>query len=199
MTPEELDEIQARVDATPEGPWRTVSDGMDGTDWGPVIVSDAKGKTVAELPGSKAHREVVGNFIAHSRTDIPALLEEVRGNTRADCLALSRRLDAALADLDAMRGAWRDLLRRHPELLGETNLRASGEDEYVSLLAEVKRLRRALPEPEKLDLLADWLDRDDALKGRTSDPEVQRDLRRWARASCEALSQELGTQGGIEQ
>lgn len=40
-------------------------------------------------------------------------------------------------------------------------------------------------DPDKLDLLADWFDQDDANKGRDwqtgSPPEVQADLRRWAR------------------
>ena len=36
-------------------------------------------------------------------------------------------------------------------------------------------------DPAKLDLLADWFDQNDAEKGRTSFPEVQADLRRWAK------------------
>jgi len=36
-------------------------------------------------------------------------------------------------------------------------------------------------DPDKLDLLADWLDMDDARKGGGRGAEVQADLRRWAR------------------
>jgi hypothetical protein len=44
----------------------------------------------------------------------------------------------------------------------------------------IQALEAALPDPAKLDLLADWFDQDDANKGRGG-VEVQGDLRRWAR------------------
>jgi hypothetical protein len=37
-------------------------------------------------------------------------------------------------------------------------------------------------DPVKLDLLAAWLDQDDAIRERLGNPEVQDDLRRWAKA-----------------
>lgn len=45
--------------------------------------------------------------------------------------------------------------------------------------AEIASLRKALPNPDKLELLASWLDirfPDD------QNPEIQRDLREWAKA-----------------
>jgi len=47
--------------------------------------------------------------------------------------------------------------------------------------ARLAEAERVLPNPDKLDLLADWFDQDDANKGKTSFPEVQRDLRAWAK------------------
>jgi len=62
-------------------------------------------------------------------------------------------------------------------------------DELRARLAEVEAQRDllaiALPDDEKLDLLADWIDLnfpDD------ENPEVQADLRRWARSAREALA-----------
>lgn len=62
-------------------------------------------------------------------------------------------------------------------------------DAAAPLIADAERARIAqVIDPAKLELLADWFDADDALKGadpswpsppRTND-EVQRDLRRWA-------------------
>jgi hypothetical protein len=57
------------------------------------------------------------------------------------------------------------------------------------LLAENRRLRQALPDPEKLELLAVWVDAIDRDRGiPVHHDEVQRDLRRWAQAAREALS-----------
>jgi hypothetical protein len=43
-------------------------------------------------------------------------------------------------------------------------------------------------DPDKLDLLADWFDTDDASHGPGRDVEVQADLRRWARTIRTALT-----------
>ena len=53
--------------------------------------------------------------------------------------------------------------------------------EYLRALRELHRLRAALPDPEKLRLLASFLDVLDRNAQRTND-EAQRDLRAWADA-----------------
>lgn len=49
----------------------------------------------------------------------------------------------------------------------------------LALVEEVAALRAALPDPDKLELLADYLDTKDREIGHTAD-EVQDDLRLWA-------------------
>lgn len=64
-------------------------------------------------------------------------------------------------------------------------------------LATIRRLRELLgrlPPYEKLLLLADWFDVDDARKGRTEHDEVQKDLRQWA-ATIADIRAELGKDG----
>lgn len=61
------------------------------------------------------------------------------------------------------------------------------EAELAQVKAENERLRIALPDADKLDLLATWFDQDDARKGRTGSG-VQRDLRDWATAARLAIS-----------
>lgn len=53
------------------------------------------------------------------------------------------------------------------------------QDELVSILVE------AIPPPDRLRLLADWID---AKYPGDADPEIQRDLRRWARLAHYALN-----------
>ena len=79
---ETLVSIRARVDAATEGPWRaygTVIDAVTGT-------GDCKGCSGLDWPAHEPscyHSEVAGSlpqnaeFIAHSRTDLPALLDSL--------------------------------------------------------------------------------------------------------------------------
>jgi hypothetical protein len=50
-----------------------------------------------------------------------------------------------------------------------------------------EQLVEALPEPHKLDTLAQWLDLDDVAQRRAGHDEVQQDLRRWASLATAAL------------
>ena len=52
-----------------------------------------------------------------------------------------------------------------------------------------QQLAEALPDPDKLELLARWLDLDDVVLRRTvsAEPKVQDDLRQWAEAARAAL------------
>ena len=73
MTPERLDEIQARVDAV--GPVQPVRHGT-----APYEVYDSTGHESGKMGGYMTHgspREVDAEFITHAYTDVPALLAEV--------------------------------------------------------------------------------------------------------------------------
>jgi len=68
------------------------------------------------------------------------------------------------------------------EMAGMSGAMWIGYTTVDRLLATREALMEALPDPEKLELLAYWFDMDDESKGRTSEPQVQADLRRWANA-----------------
>src|SRR3990170_3096476 len=95
MTLEELDAIQERVDAATEGPWvsRSWDDEMFMGVWG-VRSRDRVLLAVCNCHASPAPTDADTEFIAHSRTDIPALLAEVR------------RLREALAAAPPLVGVW---------------------------------------------------------------------------------------------
>lgn len=61
-------------------------------------------------------------------------------------------------------------------------------------LAEVEAVVAALPDPEKLDQLAEWLDLDDVRRNRAGHDEVQQDLRMWASQARTALAR-FGKEG----
>lgn len=65
---------------------------------------------------------------------------------------------------------------------------------FDELLAQNADLLAALPDPEKLDILADWLDIDDVVLRRreTGEATVQDDLRKWARLARAAITQVKG-------
>ena len=67
-----LDDIKARVVAATEGPWRVQLDGFDYGPWDEVYVANARGQypcTPCGVPNAE--------FIAHARTDVPALVAAV--------------------------------------------------------------------------------------------------------------------------
>lgn len=72
MTPDELAAIKARTDAASEGPWEADEWEINGAEW------------VAETydPDDHGKSRVNGNFIAHARQDVPALLAEVERLTQ---------------------------------------------------------------------------------------------------------------------
>jgi len=65
MTKQELNEIEARANAATDGPWMSV-DSFIG-------VEDAEDQAIGETG-----RDKDAVFIAHARTDVPALIAEVR-------------------------------------------------------------------------------------------------------------------------
>jgi hypothetical protein len=108
MTNEELDAIEARAKAATKGPWTSVDScylcggvHVDGSENNPV-----------EHGGGYATKEDL-SFIAHARSDVPALVAEVR------------RLQALLDSDDQATAV---LLRRYDEF-SEWLLAAKGDDE----------------------------------------------------------------------
>ena len=96
---------------------------------------------------------------------------------------------------DAEKEAWYDAVVR------DLHDATAGFASAVEALAEAGA--KALPDPDKLRLLADWFDKDDAAKGRAGPTlatlggqpwdEVQRSLRRWADSI--AATEEEGNDG----
>ena len=62
--------------------------------------------------------------------------------------------------------------------------------QVAELAAQAAELKKALPPADRLRLLADWFDADDANKGGLRGASVQRDLRKWAQAIEHALMRE---------
>ncbi|MFS0832015.1 hypothetical protein ABC337_15295 [Arthrobacter sp. 1P04PC] len=113
MTPEQLDAIQARVDAATEGPWRVEHDNADdyeaGINYGdyPYALHGPKNASLTteqlERPFLQDYKNRVSEmsemtdadaeFIAHARTDVPALLALVRSQQ-----AQIERVEAAIRD-----------------------------------------------------------------------------------------------------
>jgi hypothetical protein len=117
-------------------------------------------------------------------------LRESLGEWKLDFRSLqaeNERLQTELNLLDAARTEKLiDELRAENKRLRER----STVQAFDRVWADNKQLREALPDPDKLLLLADWFDRDDANKERVGlNAEVQADLRRWARNARIALGQ----------
>lgn len=71
-----LDEIQARADAATRGPW---SIWRSGTDYPQSVVANDDGLSlVAETFTGPQHPAADAEFIAHARTDVPALVAALR-------------------------------------------------------------------------------------------------------------------------
>jgi hypothetical protein len=113
LTPERLDEIEARANAATRGPWHK---------WGGVannqpdnwFVKLADQWTVALVSGSETGR-LDATFIAAARADVPALVAEVR------------KLQRALSDRDDAVNTLSDEVKRLEESL------AHAQDEAGSL------------------------------------------------------------------
>lgn len=78
-----------------------------------------------------------------------------------------------------------ELYRRKGNLQMARNFEMCAED-VKALLARAERLEESLPDPHKLEILAAWFDlnfKDDR------NPEVQNDLREWAKKIRRALEE----------
>ena len=108
MTPERLDEIQARVDAV--GPVQPVRHGT-----APYEVYDSTGHESGKMGGYMTHgspREVDAEFITHAYTDVPALLAEVerlRTNPTVTDDMVERAARAMSSIISCGSGPWESL------------------------------------------------------------------------------------------
>jgi hypothetical protein len=125
MSAEELDTaaIRAREQAATEGPWRAITSGPSGGDhW--YVCDD--GESIALIHASDGEdedsREPDAQFIAHARTDVPALLNEVARLRKVieDALGFIDQTIYANSDNGAS-VTWRD-------------------DEVMNLLGDVRRV-----------------------------------------------------------
>lgn len=115
---EERDAIRARAEAATDGPWRTWNDGHVGS---PTVHI---GGGVMPTPGSDpAQRMPDAEFIAHARTDVPALLDA---------------LDAAEAEVERLRENRDECHRAEVAYLRRLT---DAEDERDALAAQLDRLR----------------------------------------------------------
>jgi len=73
MTKQELDKIRARCEAATEGPWHT----MVSLTHSHIHCEDEHNNYIG-LADGMMRAEPNGVFIAHARTDVPALLDEVK-------------------------------------------------------------------------------------------------------------------------
>lgn len=130
MSDIDLDAIRARAQAATPGPWST----------------QERQNVYIPLPwgGLKAHVETDANaeFIAHARTDVPALLAEV-DHPAVGLEATRKALAYCVAERDAERGAKRTLFR---EWERESARRLAAEAERDRLRMEVQTLQTALRE-----------------------------------------------------
>lgn len=141
----DLDAIEARANAATQGPWRFWNDGWVGRLTGnpnvasPPIVAPIRDAWHAHrdgpCPHDTSHSRADAEFIAHARTDVPALVALVR--------AKQSWIDGAKVDLD-----------------GYADDQAEYEVAVRALTAEVRRLREDADEGDALRTkLADLLSR----------------------------------------
>ena len=130
MTKEQLAAIEARANAATEGPWYFVYAGS--SDWSVLKKTDDDEFCVADL---HRHRKVAcpdAEFIAHARTDVPALVAEVRRLRKAMSRA-SVCVDAAIPDVkrqNAELARLRDLVREAYREGWHTAAQRADLDEY---------------------------------------------------------------------
>lgn len=96
----DLDAIEKRVNTATKGPWIRGSHDSDGNRYIGALCQDCI--PPCEAPGELVATagEADAEFIEHSRTDVPALVEEVKRlrATAARIVAEEQRLQAAIAD-----------------------------------------------------------------------------------------------------
>lgn len=75
LTPDQLAEIKARVEAVPKGPWVIEGDY-------PQRITNAEALVIAECFTVPQWPPSIAEFITHARTDVPVLVAEVKQQTK---------------------------------------------------------------------------------------------------------------------
>jgi hypothetical protein len=109
----DLDAVQARVDAATEGPWAWEQTGDKDNSWAVGCVMDedeqplsgrletGQGIVVEGVCEGIDHNPADAEFIAHARTDVPALIAELRvARDLVEDAGLSHVLADAITSLD---------------------------------------------------------------------------------------------------
>lgn len=113
MTNIDLDTIEARANAATEGPWSVYS-----TIQAESVVVGASGRLTATIATPSIAPDDYGfanaEFIAHARTDVPALVAEVRAERAKLEKVFQYCVDSAYADINPYELA--ELLGRAEEL-----------------------------------------------------------------------------------
>jgi hypothetical protein len=94
MTDLDLDAIEARAAAATDGPWEVHPDDAD------LVWLPGRGYFLCEMLTAA---ETNGSFIAHARTDVPALVAEVRRlraieQSRADAMTFADEVDPLIEE-----------------------------------------------------------------------------------------------------
>lgn len=100
LTDADLERIEAEANAIPSGPWHECGAGRGGCECGLVWADGldavvARVETEGDISWTKEDITAIARFIAASRTNVPALVAEVR--------RLKRALTDALEGLEEMR------------------------------------------------------------------------------------------------
>ena len=111
MTDKEVEEIRARCDKATEGPWKThlVDDTSIVTEDGTDVCTTCDSSQAEREDGYNVEYERMeadADFIAHARTDIPALLAEVTRLTAVEAelrAELAKYHDADIRSVDEAR------------------------------------------------------------------------------------------------
>lgn len=99
LTDEQLDAIKARTDKATAGPWsrERPASKLEGWHGGTVVAGTPGRQTIYADPPGGSYPSADCDFIAHARTDVPALLAEVerlRARERATMRVLREMLRA---------------------------------------------------------------------------------------------------------
>jgi hypothetical protein len=143
----DLDAIRARVDNATEGPWVAHSGYVETVPEFDLHRFDIMGETISQSAESRD-----AEFIAHARTDVPALLAEVERlrEWEAEVEGLESRNEEAwekhAQELEAERDAARAALADTVPAQKVREAIAECQDEYESAMDEVESLREGTRE-----------------------------------------------------
>lgn len=152
MTPEQLRAIEERCSKATSEPWYVFE--QDAVQYTRRFVMHKESVTLAQMNTPclmYSNMEADAEFIAHARTDLPALVQEVK-RLRGERDHYEKQVTAAITERDSVE-EWADKLAEASGEVGEhsshNNPWLNGLENIEKLRADNARLREVLP---KLDL-----------------------------------------------